>query len=303
MIISSNYTGYVWNDEFPDEVNQNNLLLFQNEPRQMGEYSMLYKGMRKYTKEAGFVDANELAETDMPNRMIVRSDLSKELQAGDTVSLVNFENSYFEVFYSTESGEEFTLYPRVQLNDAMGVVYSPDILRKWHSDIYTHVRTFPDPESEPDWSEMDTVVVGEGETFFVNDYAATFLGIEPITEIDGMPLQDGDLALKAKVEIQGEYKNYIAEPIFIIQNLRVGRVMDQVNDLASQVTILSIDPASEKFIFGTRGTQKDWIIMEAVQKPFINVLWIGTFLLVIGLCIAIFRRYREFQLMRDKAME
>ncbi len=302
-IISTNYTGYVWNDEFPDEVNQNNLLLFQNEPRQMAEYSMLYKGMRKYTKEAGFVDANQLAETDMPNRMIVRSNLSADLQAGDTVSLVNFENSYFEVFYSTDSGEEFTLFPRVQLNDAMGVVYSPDILRKWHSDIYTHVRTFPDPESEPDWSEMDTVVVGEGETFFVNDYAATFLGIEPITEIDGRPLQEGDLALKALVEIQGEYKNYIAEPIFIIQNLQVGRVMDQVNDLASQVTILSIDPASEKFIFGTRGTQKDWIIMEAVQKPFINVLWIGTFLLVIGLCIAIFRRYREFQLMRDKAME
>ncbi|MEQ9229696.1 MAG: cytochrome c biogenesis protein CcsA, partial [Cyclobacteriaceae bacterium] len=75
-IISTNYTGYVWNDEFPDEVNQNNLLLFQNEPRQMAEYSMLYKGMRKYTKEAGFVDANQLAETDMPNRMIVRSNLS-----------------------------------------------------------------------------------------------------------------------------------------------------------------------------------------------------------------------------------
>ncbi len=79
--------------------------------------------------------------------------------------------------------------------------------------------------------------------------------------------------------------------------------MDQVNDLASQITILSIDPVNEKFIFGVRGTQKDWIIMEAVQKPFINILWIGTFLLVLGLGIAISRRYREFRLMRDKAME
>ena len=33
----------------------------------------------------------------------------------------------------------------------------------------------------------------------------------------------------------------------------------------------------------------------------INVLWIGTVLLVLGLFVAILRRYSEFAKMRDKA--
>ena len=302
-ILSLNYTGYVWNNDFPNEVNQNNLLLFQNEPRQMGEFSMVYRGMRKLTKEAGYVDANELSETNLPNSVIMKNDLNEELKAGDTLSLINFENSYFEVFYESENGQEFTLYPRVQLNDAMGVVYSPDIRRKWHSDIYTHVRTFPDPEVEPEWGEMDTLVLSEGETFFVNDYVAHFNGIETINKINNRPLKEGELALKALVTIEGEYRDYNAEPIFIIQNLQAGRILDRVNDLGVEITVLSIDPVAEKFILGTRSTQKDWIIMEAVQKPLINLVWIGTLLLVIGLTIAIFRRYREFKLMRDKSRE
>jgi cytochrome c-type biogenesis protein CcmF len=302
-ILSVNYTGIAWNREFPDEINQNNLLLFQNEERQMADYSMMYRGMRKLTNEVGYFPENDLAETIYPNKMVVTRP-SKELAVGDTVTLENGENSYFEVAYATKSGQNFTLYPRVQLNDEMDmIVYSPDIQRYWHSDVYTHVRTFPDPEVEAVWSEMDTVVVGEGETFFVNDYVAHFKGIVPLTDLDGIKLKDGDFALKAVIEIEGEIRNYIAEPIFIIQSLQVGRVMDQVNDLAAQITILSIDPENRKFIFGTRGTQKDWIIMEAVQMPLINVLWIGTLLLVIGLIMAISRRYREFRLMRDKDME
>jgi len=43
--------------------------------------------------------------------------------------------------------------------------------------------------------------------------------------------------------------------------------------------------------------------MEAVEKPWINLLWLGTFLVVIGFVIAINRRYTEFVLMRDKGVE
>ena len=303
-ILSMNYTGKAWNNDFPDELNQNNLLLFQNDPRQMEEYSMIYRGMRKLTQEAGFVDANELVATSMPNRVKVKRTLSEDIQRGDTLTLTNFENSYFEVAYTSNSEEQFTLYPRVQINDEMDmVVYSPDILRKWHSDVYTHVRTFPDPEQEPIWSDVDTIAVVQGGTFFVNDYVAHFKQIEPLNEINGIPLNAGDVAVKAIVEIEGEYRNYIAEPIYVIQGMQAGMVTDQINDLAVQMTILSIIPETNEIVFGIRSTQKDWIIMEAVQKPLINVLWIGTLLLVLGLLMAISRRYREFRLMRDKAME
>ena len=40
-----------------------------------------------------------------------------------------------------------------------------------------------------------------------------------------------------------------------------------------------------------------------VKMPLINILWIGTFMMVFGFVIAISRRYGEFQKMRDKGVE
>ena len=34
-IVSKNYTGLVWNTDFPDEINQDNMLLFVNEQRKI----------------------------------------------------------------------------------------------------------------------------------------------------------------------------------------------------------------------------------------------------------------------------
>ena len=307
-ILSKNNTGLLWSKEFPDEVNQNNLLLFLNEPRLMEGYSMVYKGMRKLTKAHGYVDVNDIMGAVGPLEMVIGyptvSSRGQELAAGDTIALINPENSYFEVFYQKANGEEFTLYPRVQINETMDmIVYSPDIDRTLKADLYTHVRTFPDPEQETEWSEVKEVTVKPGDQFFVNDYVAKFIQMVPVRDIPGMELGPGDVAVKALIEIEGENRTYTAEPIYVIKDKMAGRIPDLVHDLAARITIQSIVPEENSFVFGVSTTQKDWIIIEAVSKPWINILWIGTLLLVIGFGVAINRRYTEFKKMRDKGME
>lgn len=299
-ILSTNYTSMVWSKDFPEEVNRDNLLLFINEPRQMGEYSMVYRGIRKKTKEAGFVDQNILAPTQKPLKVVATIDKKR-----DTLTLINPENSYFEVEYHTEEGKAFTLFPRVQINKSMDMtVYSPDIKRKLNADMYTHVRTFPEPDQELDWSETQEVKVAIGGQFFVNDYVATLERMEPISEIDGAAISKSDVAVKAVINVQGEYKDYLSEPIFLIRNQEfVGRIDDQVHDLAFKISIQNILPQENAVILSYQTTQKDWIIMEAVKKPWINLLWLGTILLVIGFIVAIRRRYLEFMKMRDKGIE
>ncbi|WP_424962994.1 cytochrome c biogenesis protein CcsA [Ekhidna sp.] len=295
-ILSTNYTSMVWSTEFPEEVNRDNLLLFINEPRQMKEYSMIYRGIRKMTREEGYVDQNALTPT---------ADPLKVTREKDTLTLINPENSYFEVEYHKEGAKQFTLFPRVQINETMDmIVYSPDIKRNLGADMYTHVRTFPDPEQEPDWSEPQEIKVKIGDQFFINDYVATLIKMEPISEIDGTPLSSGDVAVKAIVEVQGEFENYLAEPVFVIRDREyIGRIDDQVNDLAFRISIQNIIPQENAVVLAYQTTQKDWIIMEAVKKPWINLLWLGTFLLVIGFLVAINRRYSEFMKMRDKGVE
>ena len=291
-ILSTNYTSMVWSNEFPEEVNRDNLLLFINEPRKMKEYSLIYRGIRKKTREDGFVDQNDLTSTNDPLKVT-----RKDGHNYDTLTLINPENSYFEVEYRSEAGESFTLFPRVQINDQMDmIVYSPAIKKGLNADMYTHVRTFPDPDQATEWSDAEETKVIIGENFFINDYVATLDRLEPIDKGsgDGILLGKNDIAVKAVINVQGEYRNYVAEPVFIIRNKEfVGRVDDQVNDLAFKISIQKILPEEKAVIFAFETTQKDWIILEAVKKPWINLLWIGVFFLVIGFVVAIHRRYKE----------
>ena len=306
-ILSKNNTGLLYSNEFPDEINLNNLLLFLNEPREMGDYSLVYKGMRKKTTDLGYVDANLLTETDNPLILEATDDIyvASELRAskGDQVRITNNENSYFEVLYDKDNGDHFALYPRVQLNDQMGTVYSPDISRTLTADMYTHVRTFPDPAQETDWGEVQEYQVAVGDDFFINDYVATFKKMERIEQVEGMTLMKNDVAVKAVIEIQGEYQNYLATPIYLIKDQMAGKIPATVYDLAARITVESIDPETDSFTFGVQRTQKDWIIMEAVEKPYINLLWIGALLLCFGFFIAILRRYEEFMIFRNKGLE
>jgi|TARA_B110000503_G_scaffold133021_1_gene209797 cytochrome c-type biogenesis protein CcmF len=306
-ILSKNTTGLIYSKEFPDEINLNNLLLFLNEPREMGDYSLVYKGMRKKTNELGYVDSNKLTETDNPLRLMVTDDIyvGSDLVAarGDTLGVTNNENSYFEVIYEKEDGSQFSLYPRVQLNKQMGTVYSPDISRTLTADMYTHVRTFPDPEQETDWGEVKEYEVAVGGQFFINDYVANFVKMQRVDQPEGIPMSENDVAVKAVVEIQGEYQNYVAEPLYLIKDQMAAKIPETVYDLAARITIESINPETNSFTFGVQRTQKDWIIMEAVEKPFINLLWIGTLLVCFGFFIAILRRYWEFIIFRDKGLE
>ncbi|MBU2916066.1 heme lyase CcmF/NrfE family subunit [Reichenbachiella agariperforans] len=306
-IVSLNQTGLVWSKEFPDEVNQKNLLLFQNEDRQMGEYSLNYKGTRKRIEGfPGYVnihDINQINETQAIAALDLSSDEEVVFHQGDTLTLITPETSYFEIAY-TKGETSFDLYPTVQINEKMNMtVFSPDIKRKLGFDLYTHVRTFPDPDQETDWSETEIITTQLDEPFFVNDFVATLEKVQRVTELDGLTLGEGDVAIKADIRVKGGDRDYLAEPYYIIKDNQAGLLSDIIHDLGIKLTITEIDPKSNSFKIGVNKTQKDWVILEAVEKPMINVLWIGTLVMVIGFIIAITRRYGEFVKMKEKGLE
>ena len=44
---------------------------------------------------------------------------------------------------------------------------------------------------------------------------------------------------------------------------------------------------------GTTVEPEEWVVVQAYEKPFISVLWIGTLVLLAGFGIAVFRRASE----------
>ena len=60
-----------------------------------------------------------------------------------------------------------------------------------------------------------------------------------------------------------------------------------------KITLLNIHPDSNEFLLGLQTRQKDWVIIKAMEKPYINILWLGTGLLMVGFSMAMVRRFRE----------
>jgi cytochrome c-type biogenesis protein CcmF len=303
-VVSLNNTGLIYAREASDEFNRENLLLFLNEPRTMAGYKIEFRGVRLEPRDKrGYVNPNDVDLTDDPFLVVAKRDIRFEgrklFSAKDTFEIYP-ENRYYEVELSSQRGIH-TLFPRIQENPTMGRAASPDIKRDLTKDLYAHVVL--SSENESDWSELEEMKVAADQQFFANDYVSVVEKVERVFTIGSTPLDSADIAVKASIRIKGEHQDYVAEPIFIIRNRMIGRIPDEIRDLGVQVTLMNIHPETAQFSLGIRTRQKDYIVIKALEKPLINVLWIGTFLVMTGFTIAIVRRYREFKLMKQKGIE
>lgn len=305
-VVSLNNTGMLISREADDEFNNENLLLFLNEPKQMAGYELTYKGERFELRDySGYVNKNDLLNTAIPYQKVLTDSLDlsgKQFAPGDTLEILP-ENTYYEIQYVDTKSDTFSLYPRAQVNEAMGLLASPDIYRTVSKDLYTHVSSIRDPQDEDEWSELEEFSVAPEEKFFVNDYVTYTNGVTRVTSVPGMSIDEEDVAIKGQIVVLGEDDEYIAEPYFIIRNGLVARIPDEIPELGIRLSLMNIVPQENKLSIGANTRQKDWVVLKAMEKPLINVLWIGTLVVMAGFSIAIFRRYSEFRKMREKGLE
>jgi cytochrome c-type biogenesis protein CcmF len=298
-VVSLNNTGMLISKDLPTEFNRDNLLLFLNEPRSMAGYEIEYLGERVEPRNvSGYVSKNDIDLTIDPYKVVATKDIlfngKKILNAKDTFA-INPENTYYEIELRKNGKVEASLFPRVQINPAMGgFVASPDIKRNISRDLYTHVSLPMNREEEPEWSETEEIRTRLNQQFFVNDYVAVLEEVNRIHEIEGFKLSDEDVAVQAKIKVSGERDSYYADPIFLIKDkAQVGRISSEINDLGVRITLLNIHPDTNEFSLGLNTRQKDWVIIKAMEKPLINVLWLGTGVLMVGFSMAMVRRFRE----------
>src|SRR5690606_27536424 len=91
-------------------------------------------------------------------------------------------------------------------------------------------------------------------------------------------------------------KTYTAEPIFLIKG---GMTYDFAKDVVEQglkFRFTKIKPDVDKLelmVYQKPIPEKKWIVMKAIEFPYINFFWAGTIIMTIGFILAIFRRNRE----------
>jgi len=296
-VISRNVSGKLLAREESTEFNEENVMLWRNEQGAMNGYNVTYSG--QYVDVPGLpdvVNTNMMYRTDDEYKAVARGEIVQRgktyYRSGDTLT-IRPENTYYRVEYQDQkSGQQFTLYPRAQINEEMGgILASPALQRFWDHDIYSHISSVPDPRKATPWTEPLAHSLAVGDTLFLNDYFAVFRAIEQAHAVPGIKLEPGDIALQADMIITGEKgRQYHAHPVFLVRNREIGRVPEEIDDLGLRITLDQVDPTKGKFTFGVSTAPKDYIIPKATEKPFINLLWGGTLLMGAGLLMSMRQR-------------
>lgn len=262
-VISNNSLGIDFGKDFTEQQKHENMLLYKNIQAQIGDYSVKY--------------------------------------IGDSVAS---PNHYYKVQYTridSATGkilEQFVLLPNAQINPKMGLIANPDTRHYWYKDIYTHVTSVPDKsqDNKVDESKFVEHQIKIGDTIFTSSSFAVLQSVSKIDSSDKVKIEDGDLAIAATIQVQTlAGAVYEVKPVFLIHE-NVGQMIQdnlpelgltfRLNKIITDQNLIEIAVAEDK-------PQPDYIIMKAIQFPGINLLWLGTIVMVSGFLLSLYRIWQK----------
>jgi len=221
-------------------------------------------------------------------------------------------------------GNQFVMnpqvYPMLSSSSASNIQWSvdPDVRTGWFSDIYLYVsgssyverrneeakersqQTQPAAmNSEQDSAKVQKVLVQRGETIPVGPFDLSF---NSYGEVSDSTLTDSmAVAIRANLKLteRGSDASVSLRPLFSVytkdgENWSYSPPVTIPGHDAT-IRFTSVDPSQggiELTISGIdANVEKEWVLVTAEEKPFISVVWLGTFLLMAGFSISIFRHW------------
>ena len=110
--------------------------------------------------------------------------------------------------------------------------------------------------------------------------------------LDEAESKAGDAAAVANLRLLERDGEKIMRPTFVIKDGEVWSKPVTNRELGVRAQLSRIDPVNNQFTFSISRSERDYIVLKIIEKPLINLLWIGIILLIIGTTIATIRRFR-----------
>jgi len=168
------------------------------------------------------------------------------------------------------------------------------------SDIFTQ-------EGKLDYQEIK---LREGESIKWNGYDVILNGFNRTPEHKNYENQEGDIAIAANLDFYRDGQlSFTTKPIFVIRDSQRFSIKDYMHIPGVHTRFSNIDPASGQmeFLFGQDKREfqsiplvlaenvprSDYISIEGIVFPFINLVWLGCILMMLGLTIGLFKRFRK----------
>jgi cytochrome c-type biogenesis protein CcmF len=148
-----------------------------------------------------------------------------------------------------------------------------------------------------DTTNIQTITLAKGQTATIGRFK---VGLKTFEKTDTKKVPNNTIiAVKATLDVRPMASNdtLTLHPLFAIykdqgKNWSYSPPQRLEGDNVS-FRFTNIDPQTGKVTFRVKGIDKNhkkaWILVIAQNKPFISLVWIGTFIVMCGFCISIFR--------------
>lgn len=155
-------------------------------------------------------------------------------------------------------------------------------------------------EESMDYEKFELAV---GESVSFRDFNIRLEAFDKSPSTEKYRKQEGDLAIGAQLQIQGPAgKTDRAQPVFVIRNNEAYDYKDISGNLGLHFRFPRLDPKSGKIslLVAQEGQQKspipvelatdalrsDYIVLEAIEFPGINLFWLGASMMMLGLALS-----------------
>jgi cytochrome c-type biogenesis protein CcmF len=232
------------------------------------------------------------------------------LQKGDTVRMSDYlvtyasdtfikPNTFYKVYYKgIGNNESFALYPNLQIKDGQ-LNPNPDTRHYLTHDVYTYVSNVPDKSkqaSEP-WGSPKKFKVKQGESFMTTNASVLLESFDRNAKPQALKLNH--TMIGANLIITEGKKTYRAKPIFASTGESFYTIEDAIDEAGLKFNFY-IDVEKDGEVgavieVSERPAVRDFIIMKAIVFPYINLLWGGVIIMVIGFFISIVKRAKDYR--------
>lgn len=265
-VISINQSGMQLNPEFDAKANIEHVYLEKGKPLRMGDYEIEYRS--------------------------------------DSMHWVNnfYRVNYKKINPGTNGVDyEFDLYPNAQINPKMGLVANPDTKHYISHDVFTYVSSVP-KEKSTRFVHEKVHRVKAGDTLYTNNAYAVLKRIDANARDGSLNAENLNVLIAAELVVHTLGASYTATPMYGVRENSVVNFESIVEPARLRFRFLSVNPSDGTIEIETaeQDSSGDFIIMKAIVFPWINLVWGGTIIMVIGFMMAIVRRVQEHRRLREK---
>ncbi|MFT3903473.1 MAG: cytochrome c biogenesis protein CcsA [Niabella sp.] len=208
------------------------------------------------------------------------------------------QQTYFKIYMESKDGKEkFWLTPNAFVNykGQEGLMANPDAKHYWDHDIFTYISSFYKPAASEDTSGFATHWKAIGDTIF---YSKGFMTIEKLVGKDKLPLagvSPADTGYTATVKVQQLHGSSYQSDLLLIKSQ--GKPFYRSQDtVMSQNLVLQLDDVNNgQAKIGVKESTDvlEYVTLKAYKFPYINVLWGGVVITVLGSLISMFYRIKN----------